>query len=166
MVAKTRRNNSERINKEIEMKRSYLLILATIFLWSFSACSSQTKSLIRDENSYIRLAEAQQTVALALEYHDQGGYEKSSELFLDAADKFRELNAHAEERRALIAAAKVQLKCSHREVYLLTMARFKGLLGRLEMPSEEERFLVNLADHMSGRPLTYPVKSSWQAVFK
>ena len=119
-----------------------------------------------EEARYKKLERAQQTVALALEYFDQGGYEKSAGLFLNAADLYGELNSKDEEKHSLIAAAKTQLKCSKRQPFLLTMARFNGLVGNLEMPSEEERFLVNLSDHMKGRPLTYPVKGSWEVIFK
>lgn len=159
------------------MKNLSLFVLSVCVVFGLLACSGHMKSLtkgeiqdavhkVETEPLYVKLERAQQTVALALEYHDQGGYEKCAGLFLDAADLFRELNLNDEERRALIAAAKVQLKCSQRQPFLLTMARFKGLLANLEMPSEEERFLVNLSDHMKGKPLTYPVKGAWQVVFK
>jgi hypothetical protein len=159
------------------MKRLGNLILPAIVVLALSACSGHTHSLTKNEikdtvkkaerdQSYLKLEQAQQTVALALEYYDQGGYEKSADLFLEAADLYRELAARDEERRALIAAAKVQLKCSQRQPFLLTMARFKRLLPPLEMPSEEERFLINLSDHMKGMPLTYPVKEAWQVIFR
>jgi len=159
------------------MKPLSNLTLIAIMLLAISACSGHMRSLTKDEiqetiqsvemePSYIKLDQAQQTVALALEYHDQGAYEKSAGLFLEAAGLYHELNARDEERRALIAAAKVQLKCSQRQPFLLTMARYRGLIDRLQMPPEDERFLLNLADHMKGKPLTYPVKDSWQVVFK
>ena len=161
----------------MEMKKLNLLALTVCILFGLSACAGSTRSLSKDEirdtvrkvetePSSVKLEQARQTVALALEYFDQGGYEKSAELFLQAADLYRTLNLKDEERRALIAAAKVQLKCSKRQPFLLAMVRFKGLLSNLEMPSEEERFFVNLSDHMKGRPLAYPVKGSWQVIFK
>lgn len=161
----------------MEMKKFNLLALSVCILFGLSACAGSTRSLSKDEiretvqnverePSYVKIEQAQQTVALALEYFDQGGYEKSAELFLQAADLYRTLKLKDEERRAIIAAAKVQVKGSKTEPFLLTMARFKGLLSNLEMPSEEERFLVNLSDHMKGRPLTYPVKGTWQVIFK
>ena len=161
----------------MKTKNLSVFVLAVSMLVGLSACAGSTRSLTKEEiretlrkaerePTYVKLEQAQQTVALALEYFDQGGYEKSAELFLQAADLYRTLNLSDEERRAMIAAAKVQLKCSKRQSFLLTMARFKGLLSNLEMPSEEERFLVNLSDHMKERPLTYPVKGSWQVIFK
>ncbi len=150
-----------------------MLVFWVFVLCGVSACSGHMDSLTKKEirNTLGRVGntkfdQARQTVDLALEYHDQGGYDKSAELFLEAAGLFREVDALEEERSALIAAAKVQLKRSHKEAFLLTMTRFTGLVSRLEMPSDEERFLINLADHMNGRPLRYPVKESWQAVFK
>ena len=159
------------------MKKLNLFVLVMFVGFGLSACAGSMRSLTKGEisdavrdvevdSSYVKLERAQQTVALALEYHDQGGYEKCAGLFLDAADLFRELNLKDEERRALIAAAKVHLKCSLRQNFLLTMAHVKGLLVPLEMPSAEERFLLNLSDHMKGKALTYPVKGSWQVVFK
>ena len=157
------------------MKRATLFILSACFLLSISACAGSMQSLSKDEiyevaqgverGRYNKLEQAQQTVALALEYYDQGGYEKSAGLFLEAAELYRGLDACDEQRRCLVAAAKVQLKCGQKQQFFLTMARFKGLIGRLEMPSEEERFLVNLSDHMKGKPLTYPVQGAWQVIF-
>ena len=159
------------------MKTTINFILLATLVLTIPACSGHMRSLTKDEikdtvqsverePSYLKLEQAQQTVALALEYHDQGAFEKSAELFTEAANLFRDVNSKLEERRALIAAAKVQLKCSHREPFLLTMARYRILIDRLEMPPEDERFLCNLADHMKGKPLTYPVNGSWQIVFK
>ena len=157
------------------MKRAILFILSACFLLSISACAGSMQSLSKGEiyevaqgverGRYNKLEQAQQTVALALEYYDQGGYEKSAGLFLEAAELYRELDVSDEQRSALVAAAKVQLKCGPKQPFFLTMARFKGLIGRLEMPSEEERFLVNLSDHMKGKPLTYPVQGAWQIIF-
>nr|MBC8417008.1 hypothetical protein [Desulfobacterales bacterium] len=107
----------------MKMKNLSVFVLAVSMLVGLSACAGSTRSLSKDEiqetvrkaerePSYVEIEEARQTVALALEYFDQGGYEKSAELFLQAADLYRALNLNDEERRALIAAAKVQLKCS------------------------------------------------------
>lgn len=159
------------------MKTLFTSVLFAALFVALSACSGHMQSLTKDEiletvqrverePSYVKLDRAQQTVALALEYHDQGAYEKSAGLFLEAADIYRELNAKDEEKRALISAAKAQLKCSQRQPFLLTMARYMPLIDRLVMPSEDERFLINLADHMKGGSLTYPVMGSWQVVFR
>ena len=158
------------------MFSKFSLILVALLLLTITACSGMrslskqdidyTISVVERERPKAILEEGRQAVELGLEFHDQGGFEKAAELFLEAADKFRALSDSDEERKALVAAAKMQLKASHRKAFLLTMARFKGLLGRLEMPSEEERFLVNLSDHMKEKPLTYPVKASWQVIFK
>ena len=158
------------------MKRATLFILSACFLLSLSACAGSMQSLSKGgihevaqgvgRGRYNKLEQAQQTVALALEYYDQGGYEKSAGLFLEAAELYRGLDVSDEQRRALVAAAKVQLKCGQKQPFLLTMARFKGLIGRLEMPSEEERFLVNLSDHMKGKSLAYPVQEAWQVVLQ
>lgn len=144
-------------------RKTCLLVLSLLLL---SACSGHNPQLVQQSMQNLKLEQAQQTVNLALEYHDQGGYEKSSVLFMKAADLFEEIGASDEQRRAIIAAAKVQLKCSLRQEFLLTMARFRGLIGQFEMPSEEERFLIDLADHMKEKPLTYPVKESWQFIFE
>ena len=157
------------------MKRAILFILSACFLLSISACAGSMESLSKvdihevaqevERGRYNKLEQAKQTVTLALEYYDQGGYEKSAGLFLEAAELYSGLDARDEQRRSLVAAAKVQIKCSQRQPFFLTMARFKGLIGRLEMPSEEERFLINLSDHMKGKPLTYPVHDTWQVIF-
>ena len=158
------------------MKNCILIVLSVLML-AVSACAGSTRSLTEDhmearirqaraEASYKKLEQARQTVALAREYFDQGGYEKCADLYINAADLYREIDAQKKERNTLINAAKMQARCSRTQAFLLTMARFKGLVGDLEMPSEEERFLINLSDHMNGRSLTYPVKGSWEVVFK
>lgn len=162
--------------KEVNMSNKFSLILVTLLLVGLTACSGMrslskqeidyTISVAEQDRSRAALEEGRQAVELALEFHDQGGFEKAAELFLEAADKFRALNDRDKERKALVAAAKMQLKSSQRKAFLLTMARFKGIMARFEMPSEEERFLVNLSDHMKEKPLTYPVKASWQVIFK
>lgn len=158
------------------MFRKFSLILVTLFLVGLTACSGMktlskqeidyTISVAEQDRSRAALEEGRQAMELALEFHEQGGFEKAAELFLEAADKFRAVNARDEERKALVSAAKMQLKCSQRKAFLLTMARLKGFLARFEMPSEEERFLVNLSDRMKNQPLTYPVKGSWRVVFQ
>ena len=161
--------------KEVNMFRKFSLILVTLLLLTITACSGMrslskqdidhTISVVEQERAKATLEEGRQAAELALEFHEQGGFEKAAELFLEAADKFRAFNDPDKERRALVAAAMMQIKASQRKAFLLTMARFKGLLGRLEMPSEEECFLVDLSDHMKNKPLTYPVKASWQVIF-
>ena len=147
------------------MRKFNLLFVFVTLAFALSACTGTMNRAVGPDPSYLMLEQAQQTVAVALEYHDQGGYEKSARLFLEAANLFRGIKAKDEERRSLIAAAKVQLKCSQRQPFLLTMVRYRGLIDHLEMPQEDERFLMNIADHMKGKPLTYPVKDSWQVVF-
>lgn len=162
--------------KEVNMFRKFSLISVTLLLLAITACSGM-KTLSKQEIDYTlfvteqdrsraALEEGRQATELALEFHEQGGFEKAAELFLEASDKFRAVNARDEERKALVAAAKMQLKCSQRKAFLLTMARFKGLLAKFEMPTEEECFLVNLSDQMKNQPLSYPVKSSWRVVFQ
>lgn len=158
------------------MFNKFSLILVTLLLLTVTACSGM-RSLSKQEIDYTifvaerdrpraTLEEGRQAIELALEFHAQGGFEKAAELFLEAADKFRALNDRDEKRKALVSAAKMQLKCSQRKAFLLTMARLKGFLARFEMPTEEERFLVNLSDRMKNQPLSYPVKSSWRVVFQ
>jgi len=159
-----------------KMKRINIFLFSACALLALSGCSGHMRSLSREEirqtvkmadtEHYAKLHEAQQAVDLALEYYEQGGYRKGSELFLEAADLYGDLGLYEMQRRALIAAAKLQLKCSQRTSFLLTVERFERLLGRLEMPSEDERFLINLSDHMKGRPLTYPVEGPWEIIFK
>ena len=158
------------------MSNNFSLILVTLLLLTVTACSGMrtlskqemdyTISAVERDRSRVALEEGRQAIELALEFHDQGGFEKAAELFLEAADKFRTLNVRDEKRKALVAAAKMQLKSSQRKAFLLTMARFKGIMAQFEMPTEDERFLINLSDYMKEKPLTYPVKASWQVIFK
>ena len=119
------------------MKRVILFILSACFLLSLSACAGSMQSLSKGEihevaqgverGRYNKLEQAQQTVALALEYYDQGGYEKSAGLFLEAAELYRELDVCDEQRRSLVAAAKVQLKCGQKQPFFLTMGQVQGI---------------------------------------
>lgn len=146
------------------MNRKFTLLLSGIVAVAVSACASP--GVHSADQAAARRAQVRQCVAVALTYHDQGGYEKSAELFLEAAGLFRDLGLDDEQRRALVAAAKVQLKSGDREAFALTMARYKTLLGRYTMPADDERFLVNLSDRLKGRPLTYPVAAEHRAIFE
>ncbi len=136
------------------MKKVTLFILSACFLLSISACAGSMQSLSKGEihevaqgverGRYNKLEQAQQTVALALEYYDQGGYEKSAGLFLEAAELYRGLDACDEQRRCLVAAAKVQLKCGQKQQFFLTMARFKGLIGRLVWQVGDVHWIIGL----------------------
>ena len=151
--------------------------LGLCFLLGLSGCAGSTRTLSKKElretvskaetaSSREKQEEARQTVALALAYFDQAGYEKSADLFLRAADLYQALGLKEDEKRALMAAARVQLKCSRKEAFLLAMARYRTLTGDLEMPSEDVRFLLNLSDQMQKRRLNYPVKAPWKVVFE
>ena len=65
--------------------RSFNLCLFATIIFALSACAGNMNNLKKDETvgpnpSYLKLEQAQQTVALTLEYHDQGGYEKCAGL--------------------------------------------------------------------------------------
>ncbi len=161
------------------MKASEKFVLSGLglcLLLNLAACAGNTRSLTKEEvtvavsraetaSSRDNEEEARQTVTLALAYFDQGGYEKSGDLFLRAADLYHAAGMKEDEKRAVLAAARVQLKCSRMEKFLLAAGRYRSLLGALEMPSEDARFLLNLSDQMLKKPLSYPVKASWQVVF-
>ena len=161
----------------MNMRQTYFLLALTFTsAIALSACATSTRSLTQAEmddavqtaewGQYNKLEQAQQSVALALRYHNHGGYEKSAALFLQAADLYEQLEVGDDLKRTLLAAAKMQLKYNNQEGFLLTMARYKGLLGTLEMPSSEERFLINLSSHMKREPLIYPVEQSKRIVFE
>ena len=155
------------------MKQLKYFSIVCLMMMSIIGCGSTKYALIdpeieamfKQENAELKLEKAKQKVALALEFHDQGGYAKSAELFLKAADLYHWLGLSADERNSLLAAAKMQLKCSQNKPFLFSVARYKGLIGQSEMPPEDERFLVNLSDHMNGLPLSYPNKNDWRVVF-
>ena len=158
------------------IERVLLSGLGLCLLLGLSACAGSTRTLSKEElretvsnaetaSSHEKQEEARQTVALALAYFDQGGYEKSADLLLQAADLYRVLGQKEDEKRTLLATARMHLKCSRMEAFLLAMARYRTLLGPVEMPSEDARFFLNLSDQISKRPLSYPVRASWQVVF-
>lgn len=151
-------------------KFSWFLGILSLLLF-FTSCSTKMKTVkpVKVEKYSIDYGvreQGRQTVALALEYYNQGGFQKSGDLFLEAADLYKKANAVDEEKKALIAAAKIQLKSNNRQKFILSMTRFKDLLRKLEMPSEEERLLINLASHIKGiKELPYPVMAKWQEIF-
>ena len=101
---------------------------------------------------------------LALGYYDCGGYEKSAELFKEAAGHFERGGEGEKMQNALLAAAKVSLKAGDRDEFSRLMERVKGLQGRYSMPHDDVRILVDLADRMKNRPLTYPVPANLKGV--
>lgn len=159
--------------QNIGMQRGVALLFVVLALTTVTACSEievghRGNSVHPMDQAKTKAAvEAnRKTMTLAMAFYKQGGFTKASELFLKAADRFHELNASNEERNALLNAAKMQLKVSRRIAFVITMTRVLPLIPDLEMPTEEERFLVNLSDQMNHKPLTYPVKSSWQVIFQ
>jgi len=140
-------------------------ILFIVILSILPACSAN-KFMFGDNKATVQKTEqADQTVNLALAYHDQGDFGKSAELFMNAADLFKETKNEEMERRTLIAAAKCYLKCSKNQEFQVTVARLKGLTNLKEMPLAEFQFLTNLSDQMLQRQLSYPVQKSWRVVF-
>lgn len=108
---------------------------------------------------------ADQAVELALAYCQQGAYEKGASLFDQAADMYSISGDHDKQRKVVIAAAKTHLKVSDRKAFLISAVRLKGLIGRYEMPSEDEQLLLNLAAHMQNQDLPYPLKPEWRVIF-
>ena len=157
--------------------KTFSSIVFCVLLVGLCACGGKTRTLSpketqetvqevgKIERDHI-LAQADQSISVALAYFDQHGYEKSAELFIRAADMYQLLPWKAAERQTLIAAAKVQLKAGNRDAFMGTMIRFRSLIEDNELPAEEERFFVNLCDQMRGVPLGYPVKDVWRTIFK
>lgn len=105
-------------------------------------------------------------VRLALMYHREGAVAKSGETFLEAAGLFQQAGERDEERRALQACLRCQLASCDPEGAGITAERLRGLTGRYELPAADVRQLMNLADQMNGRPITYPVPAGVQFVFE
>ena len=111
-------------------------------------------------------AKAQKTINLALAFFDQGAYSRSALLFEQASELYNLLGDQDCERLALIAAAKMHLMASKRKKFLLCISKLEHLADPLEMPSEDEQLLFNLAAHMKHESeLPYPVKVEWRKVF-
>ena len=141
------------------------IILFIAVLTLLPACSANSFWFKDKAKIAQKTEQAGQTVNLALAYHDQGDFKKSSELFLDASDLYREIENDTMESRALTAAAKSQLKCSQIPEFQVSVARLKGLEDSMQMPDKEVQFLVNMSDHMQHRSLSYPVQKPWRIIF-
>jgi len=141
------------------------IILFIAVLSLLPACSANSFWFKDKEKIAQKTEQADQTVNLALAYHDQGDFKKSGELFVNAADLYGEIDNDPMENRALIAAAKAQLKSSQIPEFQLAVVRLKGLNDSRQMPDKEVQFLINLSDHMQQRSLSYPVQKPWRVVF-
>lgn len=150
-------------------------IVLCMLIAGLCSCGGKTHSLSQREiqetvdasriDRDLILKQANESFSLGLAYYDERGYEKSAELFMKAADLYRLVPLGTEEKRAVMAAAKAQLKAGNREAFIGAMARYKGLLQKNELPDEEERFFLNLSASMRGAPLAYPVKDAWRKIF-
>lgn len=109
--------------------------------------------------------DANQAVELGSAYCRQGAYAQGAGLYDQAAQMYSTAGDDGMERQAVVAAAKMNLKASEREAFLISAARLKGLIGPYEMPSEDERLLLNLAAHMQKQDLPYPLKPEWRVIF-
>jgi|SRR3989339_656803 len=143
-------------------------VLSAALLASCSAVKPVTMPpvAIKEDKGKERLIQADKMVVLALQYHDQAGFEKCSDLFVDAAEIYRTGDSIDGSRKALLAAAKCHLKAGKTDGFLLTMARYRTFLPPLQMPSEDERFLIDLADSMNRKPLTYPPLPKWGTILR
>ncbi len=122
-------------------------------------------------NTLIRQAQAEeagtpdQPINLALAYYQEGSYQKSAQYFEQAANMYHDDRDKDGERRAIVAAAKTHLKCSQRDRFLNCADRLDNLIGRWEMPSDDERILLNIAAVMQNLEMPYPVKEpAWRTI--
>lgn len=145
-------------------------LLITVFLAggiAFMGCTSRN-TLVRPAKAQPPVEESAHSdkpVSLALAYYREGSFRRSAEYFEEAARHFRETGNKANERRAITAAAKTHLKCSQRGKFLDCAYRLDGLIGRWEMPSDDERLLLNMAAAMQGLALPFPVKDPlWRTI--
>jgi len=156
------------------MKTLYAIVLC-VSLAGLCACGGKTHTLSQkeiqetvDASRIDRdqiLGQANQSMSLGLTYYDERGYEKSADLFMGAADFYRMLPDNEAEKQALMAAGKARLKAGNRDAFINVMARYKGLIREQELPTEEERFFLNLDASMRGTSLPYPMKDAWRRIF-
>ena len=141
-------------------------IIVGIFILLFLPACSSNSFWFKDKEKIVQKTEqADQTVNLALAYFDQGDFQKSGDLFIEAADLYTEVENNSMAGQALIASAKSYLKCSRIPEFHLVVARLKGLEESRQMPETDVQFLVNLSEKMQQKPLSYPVQKSWRDVF-
>ena len=148
------------------MKKIFLLLLALAPL-AFGCATTPAKTPpAGTQVEAIDLAKAQKTINLALAFFDQGAYSRSALIFEQASELYNLLGDQDCERLALIAAAKMHLMASKRKKFLLCISKLEHLADPLEIPSEDEQLLFNLAAHMKHESeLPYPVKVEWRKVF-
>ena len=157
--------NEMEVTSMKQLKKSKFIVILLLSGALCSSCST-AKPMTKVDNRFEKITQADKMVVLALQYHDQAGFEKCSELFLNAADIYRTSESIDNSRRAHLAAAKCHLKTGNKDEFLLTMDRYRIFLPPLQMPSEDERFLIDLADSMNKKPLTYPPLLKWEGILR
>lgn len=149
------------------MKHSIILATVLAVCAALIGCTPRN-TLTRQAQaaSYRQVADTpDQPLDLALAYFREGSYQKSADYFEQAANMYRDDRDKDGERRAITAAAKVHLKCSQRDRFLMCAYRLDRLIGRWEMPSDDERTLLNIAAVLQGYDLPYPVKEpAWRTI--
>ena len=154
------------------MNRIFFVLALTILISGIGCSRKSVKPTnfnatggFTDNSMALVSRDADQAVELGSAYCRQGSYDKGADLYDQAAEMYSSAGDEDLERKAAVAGAKMHLKASDREAFLISAARLKGLIGRYEMPSEDERLLLNLAAHMQKQDLPYPLKPEWRIIF-
>lgn len=133
-----------------------------------SGCATQ--GIVKDPDIRIeQIAKAREqalaTETAALNFFRIGGFQKSAELFSEAAESYGQMGDKAAQQRALIASSKTWLWCNDRQRYLDQVKLLRESIGRNVIPARDVRFVLNLADRMEGRELSYPLESGQEEIF-
>lgn len=143
------------------------IFISTVLIF-VSGCATQgivKDSDIQREQIAKAMERASDTEAAALKFFEIGGFQKSSELFSESAEGYRQIGDKTFEQRALVASSKALLWNNDRQAFLARVRQVRELVGRKEIPAKDIRFLINLADKMEGRELGYPLESGQEEIF-
>lgn len=144
-----------------------LFFFSTVLIF-VSGCATQgilKDSDIQREQIMKAREQAYATETAALNFFKIGGFQKSADLFSEAAENYRQIGDKAAQQRVLIASSKTWLWCNDRQKFLGQVKLLRESIGRNAIPARDVRFILNLADKMEGRELSYPLESGQEEIF-
>jgi len=148
------------------MRKIFILITVLAVV---SGCASnqgfRKDDTLLDGVNATKVANATEAEKAALKFFNRGGFERATELFMEASGIYKEVGLKSREKGALVAVAKCQLWAGDRHGFLKTMTRVKELIEGYDYPDDDTLTLLNIADMMEERRLSYPVPAGQEQVF-
>ena len=146
------------------MNKKHLLAVVAFVFQIVTGCAS-TGGIVKEAPDAAIRERALASETAALNFFKMGGFKKSAEFFEEATTLYGQIGDKAAQQRALIASTKTYLWCNDRQKFLGQVKLLRESIGRNAIPARDVRFILNLADRIEGRELSYPLESGQEEIF-